>query len=1087
MPTFADAGRAIEQNLGALRKPGILAVRPGYRTAAGWPLGDPVVVALVGAKKGEAAAYGLPSQVGGVPVEVREATPLERLKATQPAIHAELKERARPEQHTPDFPFEHAFAAPPQAAAAPARGPAKPQLPYRPAARPLDPVTDTLTVICNASPDAGWPTLRDFFGRIQQKLVVGMYDFTSAHILSGLESALAGGAGARNLSLVLDHPTRNPSADQSDQETEADLNGKLGSAFSFAWAPVRSSPEVDEWIFPTAYHIKVAVRDSAELWLSSGNWNNSNQPEDAPVADPDPAHAAETFEKSDRDWHVVIAHPPLAQLYEAYLLNDRETALPAQGQAMAANGLEAFAEETFDLAELNPAAVARPPRQFFAPVTVTEPMTVQPLLTPDRAADSGGMYAEKMLELISSAQHSLYIQLQYIHPSDQAEDAAFTALLNAVAARAAAGVDVRIILSQWQNSQWMERLQAAGIDTGLVRIQQGVHNKGFVVDHQRVVISSQNWSGAGVLQNRDAGLIIDNATIARYFEGIFLHDWDNVAVGRGGRLGVTARDAAVAQIYGWEDDPGESEHALVPPELRAVPNLTLAPLQLAIPGLSAPPPRGYMPGSAEFRYWSAAEAAARGAAFWRQLLPAGTTWQVGETLNLLLDEGEDFNAFYDRQALNFFHGTAGGRTVYSGESPDIVCHEQGHAILDAMRPELFDAGTIEAAAFHKSFGDMSALLAALQLPSMRTAMIADTHGDLSRNSRLSRLAEQLGWAIRQTAPSAVDPDCLRNAANSFFYTNPESLPSRAPAASLSSEPHSFSRVFTGAFLEALAGGFRSTSANPGEADLQVVSQDFARLLVTGILAAPIVPEYMSQVAAAIIVADAGAEGAARGKYGDVLKSAFVRHGILSPQSAAGLAALHAAGLPAHPLGITPGQARELPNTALSAAEYGLGDRPLLVRAPSDPRRFAVSAAAFGVGSVTPSNAEHAARAFVEDLLQRGHIDIGDAGQPEARIVHPHTFKTHRLVPTRPGSGADPHLVRLRLPCHLLNMTNGTTIGRNAEAERRQKAQEAFERGIIERGEAAVADLQGRLPPGVTHEIVGHDATGRPILKRRRFG
>jgi hypothetical protein len=97
-----------------------------------------------------------------------------------------------------------------------------------------------------------------------------------------------------------------------------------------------------------------------------------------------------------------------------------------------------------------------------------------------------------------------------------------------------------------------------------------------------------------------------------------------------------------------------------------------------------------------------------------------------------------------------------------------------------------------------------------------------------------------------------------------------------------------------------------------------------------------------------------------------------------------------------------GLRHELPHIALSAAEYGLGDRPLLVRAPSDPRRFGVSAAAFGVGSVTPSNSEHAARAFVEDLLQRGHIDIGGAGQPGVGIVHPHTFKTHRLVSTPEG-------------------------------------------------------------------------------------
>jgi PLD-like domain len=533
------------------------------------------------------------------------------------------------------------------------------------------------------------------------------------------------------------------------------------------------------------------------------------------------------------------------------------------------------------------------------------------------------------------------------------------------------------------------------------------------------VVSSQNWSGQGVLQNRDAGVIIDNPTIAQYFEKIFLQDWDNVAVGHqapaatAATIGQQTPDgrpgaAAIAQILGWQDDPGEGEPPSVPPELRSVPNLTLAPFKLAIPGVTAPTPRSFGLSTSEFRYWACAEAAARAAAFWRPLMPPGTNWQLGDTLPLLLDQGEDFNAFYDRQALNFFHGSSGGRTVFSGESPDVVCHEEGHAVLDALRPELFDAGSIEAAAFHESFGDMSAMLSALQLPSLRTAILSDTGGDLRRNSRLSRLAEQLGWAIRQFAPDAVDRDCLRNAANSFVYINPEGLPSSAPAATLSSEPHSFSRVFTGAFLEALAGGFRLASANPGEAELQAVSVDLARLLITGILSAPIVPEYMSQVAASVVAADAAADGAARGRYGDVLKAAFVRHGILSPQSAVSVATVRGAAASAlvRPMGMaatgaSPRRA-DLPPVALSASEYGFGDRPLLVRAASEPRRFGVAGAAFGVGAVTPSNSEHAARAFVEDLLQRGHIDIGTTGHPEARIVHPHGFKTHRLVPTAEG-------------------------------------------------------------------------------------
>ena len=56
----------------------------------------------------------------------------------------------------------------------------------------------------------------------------------------------------------------------------------------------------------------------------------------------------------------------------------------------------------------------------------------------------------------------------------------------------------------------------------------------------------------------------------------------------------------------------------------------------------------------------------------------------------------------------------------------------------------------------------------------------------------------------------------------------------------------------------------------------------------------------------------------------------------------------------------------------------------------------------------------------------------------------------------------------------------------AAREREARAGEAYEKGVLERGEAAVADEHGRLPAGATHEIIGHDENGRPILKRRRF-
>src|SRR6201999_526490 len=144
---------------------------------------------------------------------------------------------------------------------------------------------------------------------------------------------------------------------------------------------------------------------------------------------------------------------------------------------------------------------------------------------------------------------------------------------------------------------------------------------------------------------------------------------------------------------------------------------------------------------------------------------------------------------------------------------------------------------LEVPAFHESFGDMSAMLTELQLESVRTAVIAATGGKLARASRLSRLRAQLGWAIREVAPDAVDRDCLRNAANSFFYRDPVSLPPSAPANQLSSEPHSFSRVFTGAFLSGLAGMY--TASAKGQAALQKVSVDLGTLLINAVTATPV--------------------------------------------------------------------------------------------------------------------------------------------------------------------------------------------------------------------------------------------------------
>jgi phosphatidylserine/phosphatidylglycerophosphate/cardiolipin synthase-like enzyme len=121
------------------------------------------------------------------------------------------------------------------------------------------------------------------------------------------------------------------------------------------------------------------------------------------------------------------------------------------------------------------------------------------------------------------------MQTQYINYSDTPENAKFAALVAAVVKKINDGLDVRLIMSQYETSDKLELLQGAGLDLSHVRIQANVHNKGIVVDSQVVALGSQNWSGDGVLRNRDATLIIYNEDAAKYWQQIFIHDWTKMA------------------------------------------------------------------------------------------------------------------------------------------------------------------------------------------------------------------------------------------------------------------------------------------------------------------------------------------------------------------------------------------------------------------------------------------------------------------------------------------------------------------------------------------------------------------------------
>ena len=444
-------------------------------------------------------------------------------------------------------------------------------------------------------------------------------------------------------------------------------------------------------------------------------------------------------------------------------------------------------------------------------------------------------------------------------------------------------------------------------------------------------------------------------------------------------------------IAAWEDDP---ESGLKPGK-RLAPTLSLGPLPLQIAG-TAVKAGIYSPGTVSFRYWNAADAVRRARDLWKPHLPEAAQWHGGiAALDIHIDGQNDLNAYYDRKSLSFFQGEVKGKVIHTADSPDIVAHEFGHAVLDVLRPDLWDAALDEVAAFHESFGDITALLTAMQLDSVAAAVVKETSGLLYQNSSLSRIAEQFGKAVHLLNPNSAPPDCLRNAVNSFFYREPMHLPPMAPHSTLSSEPHSFSRVFTAGFFEGVAGMLKVHASKPKAEDLQQVAADAAALLGKAVRSAALSAAFYSELAAQVIWADGPLFN---GKYEEVLRSAFVRRGILSLEAVRSLRAEAAraasSGKPAQP-------GEEMPrgrDMMMRASAYGLGEGALVVRTASFSRRGMIAPAAPDAGSTPVPGVEQATQSFLETLFRRGRVDFSQCKPGLSSVPHSHVKrKTHYLV------------------------------------------------------------------------------------------
>ncbi|WP_375396927.1 phospholipase D-like domain-containing protein [uncultured Sphingomonas sp.] len=490
----AKVQQAIDQNHAELAQTeGFVSAEPGFPIVDGAILREPAVIVFVRHRKPADSLLAedrAPRQIGSYRVCVLQADPMQQIAATDglPDVMAMVEASVD-------------------------------NLTYEPIDdNPIDTLFEVKgSFLCHVGPDAGWPTLKPFLEGTRHSLSVAMYDFNADYIAKTFIDTVRG----NDITAVL-------TWDDGMTAPETAIRTKLRSSLQGL---------LDGWIvqcgggrrFASAYHEKVAVRDAASFWLSSGNWSLRSQPNIDPIGFP--AQARGMYSKGNREWHVIVDDADLAQLFERYIRHDRDGSEQEKREGDAGAQLDVETpvrlpdvfvpiDRLVDLPDLAAAPDPVAPRSL---PSTARAIKVQPVLTPDN-------YLGKIMDLLKGARKSIYLQYAYITYSAAIQDKRFTEMLELLGTLSYRhDLDVRIIVGSTDAANKVRKLVESGYRDTVFRIQGNIHNKGIIVDGEIVLVSSANWSGDGVLRNRDAGLILYDAEIADYYRSVFLDDWDNRA------------------------------------------------------------------------------------------------------------------------------------------------------------------------------------------------------------------------------------------------------------------------------------------------------------------------------------------------------------------------------------------------------------------------------------------------------------------------------------------------------------------------------------------------------------------------------
>ena len=349
------------------------------------------------------------------------------------------------------------------------------------------------------SPDSSFTAIVNELQSAKESIYCNLYEFTNPFLCDELIAALQ-----RNIKVYL-FLEGFPIGGIDDREKY------IVRCLATHGADVRflmNNPDAETYARYPYDHAKYIVIDNKTVIVESCNWAKTGVPKDPTTG--------------NREWGIIIRNDIIAQQFLTVFLDDWN---PERCDSYPYDMMNFYLPQDFFM-DLSTDKGSYTP--MFSSKTFTGTFTVTPVFSPDTSEQT-------INDLIDCATTSIYIEQLYVYT--QWGDM-ISPFVERLVNKSRQGVDVKIILNynagydatNEEANQTKQYCEQEGISVKLLYTNwsyfTNVHNKGMIVDNKYVLISSINWNENSVRNNREAGIVVENEDVARYYTEVFMYDWN---------------------------------------------------------------------------------------------------------------------------------------------------------------------------------------------------------------------------------------------------------------------------------------------------------------------------------------------------------------------------------------------------------------------------------------------------------------------------------------------------------------------------------------------------------------------------------